>query len=70
MTRPYEQSDLKRTLDLVTRSGKPARILAVLDNKTPARLVTVCDGRMESHYIDGRYELIHESPLDLFVEEL
>lgn len=80
MLRRFKASDIRtqtspdyscnKSFGLVTRSGVHAQIIAVLPRNIPARLVVVVGGKMENYYANGRYELVHESELDLFVKEL
>lgn len=64
---PFDLELAKKGRPLVTRNGKRAHFIAMLDRKIPAPLLVDVEGINENYYINGRFETVHEHALDLFM---
>lgn len=75
---PFNLELAKKGHTVVTRRGKTAKYIAHLQGKQPAPLVFEIKQKdkktgqefdmMENYFLDGRFNGIHDSDLDLFME--
>lgn len=67
---PFNLERAKLGIPMYTRNGYAARFIAHLNGGQPAPLVVEIpeyEG-LENYYLNGRHELVHHSPLDLFMK--
>lgn len=79
---PFNLERAKQGVPMRTREGISAKFIAHLNGGQPAPIVVEVllkqrdkQGRyipnsttIENYYIDGKHELVHDSPLDLFMK--
>jgi hypothetical protein len=67
---PFNLERAKLGVPMYTRNGHNAIYVAHLNGGQPAPLVMDVPGYegLENYYKNGRHELVHDSPLDLFMK--
>lgn len=80
---PFDLEKAKKGVPMKTRSGRRAKFISILQGEQPAPLVVevrqevyqpgtgkkLSDTTTENYYLDGRHGTVHDSPLDLFMDE-
>lgn len=65
---PFDLSRAKKGIPVYTRNGVKANFVADLNGGQPAPVLVEIWGELENFFVNGRYEGVHDSPLDLFME--